>query len=324
MKPKVSIALCTYNGEKFLQKQIDSYVNQTVLPDEIIICDDGSTDYTLNIIRQNIALITGIRWHLVQNEITLGTSKNFEKAIGLCNGDIIFFSDQDDIWEKQKIEQMIFFFNNNPDYDASFSNATIIDDDDRELPETLLDNTFFKPNQRKGYKNNDLLYWTILMGNIITGATMSIRRTALSNILPFRLDLGRKLWHDGWISLSLLSNGRIGYIDQKLMQYRVHAEQQVGVVRRNDPFERLIMLKEYKDDCTKEYFQRYLSAFFTMKELVKIRTLESGVEERITKEYLGHKKKYFESQSFFERKFRLLKWYLLGINYISLKDLLTL
>jgi glycosyltransferase involved in cell wall biosynthesis len=325
MKPKVSIALCTYNGEKFLQKQIDSYLSQTVLPDEIIICDDGSGDNTIAIIQKNVDQNPAIHWQLLQNKKTIGTGRNFEKAIRYCSGEFIFLSDQDDIWEREKIGETIIYFDNNPDCDASFSDASLIDEADRKIPETLLDNSFFKTAYRKNYESADLFYWSILLGNIITGATMAIRRLALPNILPFQLDLGRrKLWHDGWISLSLMTDGRVGYIDQTLMQYRVHAAQQVGVVRRNDPFEKLIMQKEYNEDCISEYFQRYLSAFSTIKELVKIKTLESGIEERITKEYLEHRKKYFNTQSFPVRKLRLMKWYLLGINYISLKDLLIL
>ena len=324
MKTTISIALCTYNGGKFIQKQVDSYLNQSVLPEEIIICDDGSSDDTVAIIQNNISKNPGIRWKLVQNEKNLGASKNFEKAIGLCNGDIIFLSDQDDIWEKEKIGQTKLYFDNNPDCDASFSNATMIDDIERQLPGTLLDSTFFKPAERKKYRKAELLYWTILLGNVMTGATMAFKRAALPVILPFHLDLGRKLWHDGWISLTLMANERVGYIDQTLIQYRVHAAQQIGVVMRNDPFERLIMLNEYNEDFRKEYFQRYLSAYSVIKKFKELKPLESGVEERITKEYLEQKKKYFESQSFPERKFRLLKWYLLGINYISLRDLLTL
>src|SRR3984893_8227806 len=144
MKPKISIALCTYNGEKFIQKQIDSYLNQTVLPEEIIICDDGSGDNTIDIIHKFIDQNPAIHWQLLQNEKTLGTARNFEKAIGYSSGEFIFLSDQDDIWEKEKIAETIIYFDNNPDCDACFSDASLIDEDDRKIPETLLDNSFFK------------------------------------------------------------------------------------------------------------------------------------------------------------------------------------
>jgi glycosyltransferase involved in cell wall biosynthesis len=324
MEPTISIALCTYNGGKFLQRQINSFLNQTVLPDEVVVCDDGSGDHTLSIVRQFITDHPEIQWNLVENKTNLGASKNFEKAISLCKGDLIFLSDQDDIWSREKIAQTISYFDRNADMDAGFSNASLIDDEGRLLPGTLLDTTIFKPGVRGNYKKEDLLYWTLLFGNLMTGATMAIRRTALPDILPFHLDLGRELWHDGWISLSLLSNGRIQYIDQTLMQYRVHAMQQVGVVVRDDPFEKYLFLHEYHEGFKKEYFQRYLSAFSTMRELKKIKPPDPSVEKRITREYLDHREKYFKSQSFSERKLRLLKWYLQGVNFISFRDLMTL
>ena len=124
----VSIALCTYNGEKFIREQIESYLTQTVLPDEIIVCDDGSSDDTVSIVRQYLEANEGIKWRLIQNEKTLGTNKNFEKAVGFCSGDFIFFSDQDDIWRNEKIEQTISFFNKNRECEAIFSNAILIDE----------------------------------------------------------------------------------------------------------------------------------------------------------------------------------------------------
>jgi glycosyltransferase involved in cell wall biosynthesis len=324
MKTTVSIALCTYNGDKFLQKQIDSYLNQTVLPDEIIISDDGSKDRTKAILQWYIGENPDIKWRLIENENRLGASKNFEKALSLCAGEIIFLSDQDDIWNKVKIERTISFFESSSESDACFSNAALMDDNDRELTGTLLDNSFFKPGIRQEYKKTDLLYWSILLGNMMTGATMAIRRRALADILPFHLELGKKYWHDGWIGLSLMSDNRIGYLDETLMRYRIHAGQQIGVVVRDDPFEKWIMLNEYDENNIKEYFQKYLSAYTVLNKLKKIKPVEPGLEKRIKKEYLNQRKKYFDSQSFSERKLRLLKWWLRGINYISFKDLMTL
>ena len=320
----VSITLCTYNGEKYIGEQIESYLNQTVQPDEIIVCDDGSSDNTLGIIRQYAAANQGIQWQLIQNEDNLGTNKNFEKAISLSSGDFIFFSDQDDIWANEKVEQTLTFFNKNPDCEACFSNATLIDDNSLELPETLLDLSFFKSDVRETYKKDDLLYWSILLGNVMTGATMAIRRTALSTILPFHLDLGQKLWYDGWIGFCLMAGNRAGYIDQPLIKYRVHSGQQVGVASGKDRFEQYVIRGGYQEQFMKEYFQRYLVAFSFMQQLKKVVSLPFPVRDRLTKEYLVQKKNYFKSQSFFERKLRLLKWYILRAHYISLRDLMTL
>ena len=320
----VSIALCTYNGQRFIREQIDSYLYQTIQPDEIVVCDDGSLDDTINIVKQYVATHPQIQWRVVQNEQTLGTNRNFEVAIGLCTGDLIFFSDQDDIWARDKIEIMRSFFEQNPECNGAFSNGSLIDESGREFQDTLLDHCFFKAGIRKKYLKDELLYQSILLGNIITGATMCIRRRMLSTIIPFHLELRRKLWWDGWIGFCLLATGQVGYIDKSLIKYRIHKGQQVGISSDNDSFEDYLLKGKYLESLVKEYFQRYLIAYSFMQQLKAVAGIPAGIENRITREYLTHRKKYFEAQSFFKKKLRLLKWHIQGINYISFKDLLTL
>jgi glycosyltransferase involved in cell wall biosynthesis len=320
----VSIALCTYNGEKFIRQQIESYLIQTVRPDEVVVCDDASQDSTFQIINEYAAVNHDISWRICQNQNTLGTNKNFEKALNICTGDLIMFSDQDDVWEREKIERVISYFNENPDCNGVFSDAALVDETGRQSPETLLDHSFFKSDIRKSHVKDDLLYWSILMGNIMTGATMIIRRTLLSTILQFRLVVGQRLWYDGWMGFCLMAEGKEGYIDQSLIRYRIHSGQQVGVSSGNDSFEQYIMRGTYLKELTKIYFQRYLIAFSFMQHLKKVIRIPSRIEDRITAEYLSHRKEYFKSQSFIEKKLRLLKWHLQGANYISLRDLVTL
>lgn len=94
----VSIALCTYNGEKYIEEQLESLIHQTCQPDEIIICDDQSKDNTVNIAKSLLGSWPGA-WKVIINKKNLGYKKNFQKAISLCRGDIIFLSDQDDVWD---------------------------------------------------------------------------------------------------------------------------------------------------------------------------------------------------------------------------------
>lgn len=107
----ISVAMCTFNGEKYIKEQIESIINQSLVPDEIVICDDCSKDNTLNIIKETLDNWPG-KVQLVVNEKNLGYRKNFEKSISLCNGDIIFLSDQDDVWNRNKIEIMFNALNN--------------------------------------------------------------------------------------------------------------------------------------------------------------------------------------------------------------------
>ena len=107
-KPLVSIALCTFNGVEFLKKQLDTIINQDYKNLEIIICDDLSKDGTKNILDKYS--LEDNRIKLFYNNENLGYIKNFEKAIKNCSGEYIFLSDQDDIWELDKVSKMLNTF----------------------------------------------------------------------------------------------------------------------------------------------------------------------------------------------------------------------
>src|SRR5262249_18454629 len=100
--PRLSVALCTYHGASYVDAQVASLTRQTRLPDELIVCDDLSTDDTVSILERFArAAPFPVRIHV--NEQTLRSTKNFEQAISLCSGDVIFLCDQDDVWEPEKL-----------------------------------------------------------------------------------------------------------------------------------------------------------------------------------------------------------------------------
>ena len=114
----ISVALCTYNGAQFIREQLNSILCQTTNVDEIVICDDGSSDDTLSIINSYCSKTDIIR--VYQNQDKLGVSKNFQKAIDLCHGDLIFLSDQDDIWQANKVQTFVDYFNKTPVFPYAF------------------------------------------------------------------------------------------------------------------------------------------------------------------------------------------------------------
>src|SRR5689334_10550643 len=124
---KISVAMCTYNGEKYLPQQLDSIAAQTRSPDEMIICDDGSTDKSPEICKE-FAAKASFTVKVQINQWKLGIGKNFEQATAMCNGDIIAFSDQDDIWNAQKLERLEAIFASCSDIALLFSNAEVIDE----------------------------------------------------------------------------------------------------------------------------------------------------------------------------------------------------
>ena len=129
----ISLVLCTYNGEKYIEKQLTSIVNQTVLPDEIIVCDDISIDDTLNIIYSFKEKYNNIKWQVIKNKNKLGFANNFINALKFANGDYIFLSDQDDIWELDKISNMLNIIENNNKINILFSSYDCIDQNDMPI-----------------------------------------------------------------------------------------------------------------------------------------------------------------------------------------------
>ncbi|MFL9834879.1 glycosyltransferase family 2 protein [Chryseobacterium terrae] len=222
---KISVALCTYNGEKFIRTQIDSILNQTLKVDEILVCDDGSTDQTKNILSEYKNKFPSI-FKIHFNEKNLRSVKNFEKAISLCEGDIIFLSDQDDKWKNDKVEKMLDYFQKNPQISVLATNGFALDDNDVLIEKySLWDAPEFLRE-----KNLDVNYFKIIsyVSNIATGASMAIRKDYLEKIIPFPILEG--LHHDEWIALVSSSENKFELLNEKLFYYREHSNQQVGGV----------------------------------------------------------------------------------------------
>ena len=219
-----SVALCSYNGEKYIHQQIDSILSQTHRPSEIVVCDDGSTDRTPEILAEYQKQYPEIfRIHF--NEINLRSVKNFEKAISLCSKDIIFLSDQDDIWSENKAEKIVSFLDNHPEIDAVATNGFCIDENGAVHEKySLWDAPVFL--REKG-KNIDY-FEIILHCNIATGASMAFRAALKPEIMPF--PVLKDYHHDEWIALNTARKGRFEFLNDKLFYYRTHQEQQVGGV----------------------------------------------------------------------------------------------
>lgn len=132
MLPTSSIAMVTYNGEKYLQRQLDSLVKQTVLPGELVVCDDGSTDRTMEILRQ-FAQTAPFPVRIFQNERNLGICANFCKVFYLCEKEVTFFCDQDDVWFPQKLEKALKVMESKPEVGLVLTYDERIDGNDQPL-----------------------------------------------------------------------------------------------------------------------------------------------------------------------------------------------
>jgi hypothetical protein len=222
---KISVALCTYNGQKYLREQLDSIAAQTLPPDELVVCDDRSTDRTPEILRE-FSESSKFPVRIFTNDENLGSSKNFEKAISLCEGDVIFLSDQDDIWSKEKLGKMAAQFEKGPNVGLVFTNARLADANLRPLGVRLWHFTFRRRDQKlfRSGKALDVL----LKYNVVTGATMAFRSRFRPLVLPVKT--ATDLIHDGWISLMIAMVADIKFISEPLVTYRQHSGQQLGLI----------------------------------------------------------------------------------------------
>lgn len=253
---KTSVAMCTYNGEKHIKTQINSILNQSLAIDEIIICDDGSNDKTIEIITQFQQEYPN-KIFLHKNRINLGSNKNFEKAISLCNGDYIFLSDQDDIWSKNKAEKIIQHFSTNKSVEAVFSNAELIDDHNKKFENNTLWNSIgFIENQLS--KPIDLYHHIKFKSNVVTGATLCIKQEIKSLILPIP-DIP-KFHHDEWIAIIIASRKKLEYLTDELISYRIHKEQQIGakgILNKSRLKNHLITANHILGHTTPKKYQEY-------------------------------------------------------------------
>lgn len=213
---KLSIALCTYNGERYLHEQLESYLAQTRLPDELIVCDDGSTDDTVAIL-EAFAAQAPFFVQIYRNEQNLGVAKNFEKAISLCTGDVIAISDQDDIWLTTKLESFLGIFERNPSIGLVFSDADIIDAESRPKPQSLWRYVHFSRAYQRQIKAGVGRY-VLIRGGFVWGMTMVFHARYKSLILPIIDASG----YDFWISTLISLVGEYTIIPQKLVKHRLH------------------------------------------------------------------------------------------------------
>jgi glycosyltransferase involved in cell wall biosynthesis len=213
---------CPVNGARFLEAQLESYLAQTRLPDELVACDDDSTDGTRAIL-EAFAKRAPFPVRLDRNPTRLGSTKNFEKAIRLCTGDLIATSDQDDIWLPHKLAFNEAGFDVEPARGLVFSDADVVDEELRPLGHTMWDAIHLGPIQQWRVRKGEA-FEVLLRQWLVTGATMMFR----ASYLPYVLPIPENWIHDGWIAFIIGALAPVGLLDTSTVQYRQHATQQIG------------------------------------------------------------------------------------------------
>lgn len=211
-KPLISVAMATYNGEKFLRKQLDSIFNQDYPNIELIVCDDCSTDGTVAILKEYENKHSNMK--VIVNEENIGYIKNFEKVFSLCNGEYISISDQDDIWRPDKISLLYKEIEN---HDVIFSKEGSIDEKDKELP--IPKHTQQRFEFSKNFEYNLQYFIRIFNTNLIAGCTSLIKTSFIKKIIPFP----EYFTYDHWICINAFINHNLKFIDKTTLYHRKHS-----------------------------------------------------------------------------------------------------
>lgn len=226
---KISVALITFNGSKFIKEQIDSILNQDVAVDEINIFDDQSTDNTWNLLVEYQKKYPN-KIYLYQNKNNIGYYLNIQQAIKRCTNEIICLADQDDIWLPNKIATIKQFFNEHTDVVGICTNGFIIDESSQIIPKYDLWERMSFPYELVS-KNNLFKEYTYTVENAATGATIAFKKNALDMEKPFPPI--PFLVHDRWIVMRLLEVGKFEFINEDLIKYRIHDQQSIGGIEEN-------------------------------------------------------------------------------------------
>lgn len=212
----ISIAMTTYNGEKYISKQIDSILNQTYKDFELVICDDNSTDNTFSILTDYA--VKDARIHVYKNSVNLGFLKNFEKCIGLTSKKYIALSDQDDIWTPDHLE-ILYEAITKEGCSLVGGNAKLIDENDNLLGGNLI-------NHSITFRTKEDFGRTILYRNFFQGAATLFSRDVIETALPFP---DGTPFHDWWLALTASEKNGIFYINTPILYYRQHLTNVTGV-----------------------------------------------------------------------------------------------
>ena len=193
----ISVCIATYNGQRFIARQLNSILSQLGADDEVVVADDGSTDDTLSVIRQ----LGDARIRIVEGAHRHSPIWNFEQSLKAAKGDYIFLSDQDDEWMPEKVEVTMRYLQQ---YDCVVSDNTVV------AP------SFYAVN---GTKSGRL--YNLLVKNGYLGCCMAFRRNVLEASLPFPADIPM---HDIWIGNVAAFRYTVCFIPEKLMTYNRHGD----------------------------------------------------------------------------------------------------
>ncbi len=274
-KPLISVALATYNGARFLREQLDSIYAQTYQNIEVVVCDDCSTDGTVEILEEYRKRL-GLQY--LVNDRNLGFVGNFGKVMSICRGEFIALADQDDIWLPGKLEALLDGLG---EATLVYSDAFLIDDNGHELPGSLIRTSGVKPMDGRHFEY-------FVCNTCITGCTVMFRRDLLAAALPIP---SCETYHDWWLAVLASRRNGVKYLDEMLVKYRQHESNDTGASVKHALLKRLAAhMRGESDAAKKNYYGLLLNRSRVYPELHE--RLELNAEEM---KFLSDLGRYAES-----------------------------
>lgn len=251
----ISVVLASYNGEKYIEAQLRSIVQQTHCVSEIVICDDCSTDRTV-LLASNLLKECEIPYKFVMHDRNQGVVSSFMDAIRACNGEIVFLADQDDVWKPNKVERFVNKFGENEKCVLCFSDAELVDASLNSMGMTLWKSIdFYNKCRSKSDFVNELL-----KRNVFTGMSMAFKRKEILNNLFF----SENMLHDEMFGWTALLNYDVIGINESLALYRQHSKNVKGIKRRSFWNVRG-NIKHLIKESNKKYYKKFKDVFEYMK-----------------------------------------------------------
>lgn len=257
----ISVAMTTYNGEKYIEEQVKSILSQTMPVDEIVICDDRSTDHTADVIKR----INDKRIKLEINKSNLGYISNFNKAISMTKGKYIFLADQDDIWKSDKVEEMI---NIMEDKNCSLlcTNFNLIDKNNDLIKEK--NNYNIASFLRKNHANDilEISFNRLLLGNIVQGCTYCFTKEIKDKYISVN---NHEVVHDWQLILIAAYVGKVLFYNKNLIDYRLHEKNSIGFAQKGDKIQ--LEKKKPKKVPTMVSLFNDINSVFKLTQMTKIK-----------------------------------------------------
>lgn len=321
MLDTIDVLMTTYNGEKYLQEQIESILNQTYTNIQLIISDDCSQDETKEILKK---YKNHPQVKIYYQEHNLGYVKNFEFLIKHVEHNLYMMSDQDDIWLPQKIEKTYKKMCDEK-ADLVFTDLEIVDENAKTISKS------FNKEMKKAHKINKTIGTNKFeyLYNNITGCTILTKKELIDKILPFPENT-KYIIHDSWIGLITSFNGKISYLEEPTILYRQHTNNQVGADRHT--YQEFNELRNLFIEVKHELFKTYIENQNKFPEELKqlnnsAKTYFEEVSKKKNISFKGwnifHKLYKYETLSYYILNFIIINLPLIGKTLFGIRKLIT-